>query len=421
MYHQLLIPNISTKNKQRLIVLLFGLMIEYTGLLLILFNQRRLALTIFCTEDKYPAMVYFELLFGIAYLMSNFTVLFAAKYKLINKLLQHKSQHVIYSATTLCAFFFMLILLTPPIFILRFSLFILLLIGFFFLHAYEQLLSIFCLLNIIRSKGQYRTFANIFFAMIGVSIILAKAIHDATNYFVDLDLRIFFAFLPLSILGVIYIVLSRQFNLKINPYDVKRLSYIMKSLKDSWKSQVMRLIANLAVGGFMVEWYANTPEQSYIYYGWSTRSSSIMNLANNLMALLIIYWYGAFINQINKRILLPIILIAFILFDFVVDLMPSGSYAVIAAFFLMTILFNLIIKAINQLVHYKIHDLKLNIFSLIWGSGIGTILFYFLFNTLNLIIMHNTQISNSLLSNFTIGTVVLLSMFAIGKITRIKQ
>lgn len=131
MYHQLLIPNISTKNKQRLIVLLFGLMIEYTGLLLILFNQRRLALTIFCTEDKYPAMVYFELLFGIAYLVSNFTVLFAAKYKLINKILQYKSQHIIYSATTLCAFFFMLILLTPPIFTLRFSLFILLIMVFF--------------------------------------------------------------------------------------------------------------------------------------------------------------------------------------------------------------------------------------------------------------------------------------------------
>lgn len=420
MYHQLLIPNIPAKNKPRLIVLLFGLMIEYTCLLLILFNQRRLALTIFCTEDKYPAMVYFELLFGSAYLMSNFTVLFAAKYKLINKLLQHKPRHIIYSSTTLCAFFFMLILLTPPIFILRFSLFILLLIGFFFLHAYEQLLSIFCLLNIIRSKNQYRTFANIFFAMIGVSIILAKAIHDATSYFMDLDLRVFFAFLPLSILGVIYIVLSRQFNFKLNPYDVKRLSYIMKSLKESWKSQTMHLIANLAIGGFMVEWYANTPKQSYIYSGWSITSSNIMNLANNFMALLIVYWYGASITQINQRIFLPLILIAFILFDFVVDLVPSGSYLVIVAFFLMTMLFNLIIKAINQLVHYKIHDLKLNTFSLVWGSGVGTILFCFLFNTLNLVIMHNTQISNSILSNFTIGAVVLLCIFAIGKITRIR-
>jgi hypothetical protein len=98
--------------------------------------------------------------------------------------------------------------------------------------------------------------------------------------------------------------------------------------------------------------------------------------------------------------------------------MPSGSYAVIAAFFLMTILFNLIIKAINQLVHYKIHDLKLNIFSLIWGSGIGTILFYFLFNTLNLVIMQNTQIPNSVLSNFTIASVVILCLFAIGSMTR---
>ncbi|MDQ5948362.1 MAG: hypothetical protein QG651_856, partial [Pseudomonadota bacterium] len=130
---------------------------------------------------------------------------------------------------------------------------------------------------------------------------------------------------------------------------------------------------------------------------------------------------GTSITQINQRIFLPMILVAFIILEIVVDLMPSGSYTVIAAFFLMTILFNLIIKAINQLVHYKIHDLKLNTFSLIWGSGVGTILFYFFFNTLNLIIMHNTQISNSLLSNFTIGTVVLLSMFAIGKITRIKQ
>jgi hypothetical protein len=71
----------------------------------------------------------------------------------------------------------------------------------------------------------------------------------------------------------------------------------MKSLKESWKSQTMHLIANLAIGGFMVEWYANTPKQSYIYSGWSITSSNIMNLANNFMALLIVYWYGASIPE----------------------------------------------------------------------------------------------------------------------------
>ena len=135
---------------------------------------------------------------------------------------------------------------------------------FLFLHVYEQLLAIFCLLNVIRTKEQYRDFANIFFMIIGISIIFAKSIHDVTNYFVDLDLRVFFSFLPLAILGIISILFSRQFSFKINSYDIKRLSHVMRLLKDSWKEQITRLVANLAIGAFMVEWYTNTPNQTYI-------------------------------------------------------------------------------------------------------------------------------------------------------------
>ena len=98
-------------------------------------------------------------------------------------------------------------------------------------------------------------------------------------------------------------------------------------------------------------------------------------MVNNVIALLIVYFYDAFINQINKRIWLAIILLLFILCDFIIDLMPRGSYFVICSFFLMSILFNMIIKTINQLIHYQINDLKLYIFSLIWGSGVGIVFF----------------------------------------------
>ena len=416
-----LIPNIPVGKARRLYVLALGLVMEYTCLLLILFNQRRLALTIFCTDEKYPAIVYFELIFGGVYLLSNLTVLFAMKSKLAIKL-SAKPQHRIYSATTLCAFFFMFLLLTPKLFFLRFSLFILFMLIFLVLHVYEQLLAIFCLLNIIRTKEQYRAFANIFFMIIGISIILAKSIHDATSYFVDLDLRVFFSFLPLAVLGVISVLLSRQFSLKINSYDIKRLSHVMRSLKNSWKEQITRLIANLAIGAFMIEWYANTPNQNYIYLGWNSHVSDVMSLSNNIVALLIVYFYNLLINRVNKQIWLAIILLAFIFCDFIIDLMPGGSYLVIGAFFFMSILFNLIIKTINQLIHYQIHDLKLNTFSLIWGSGVGTVFFCFLFDTLNLVVMHNTlNFSDSIMSNFTIGVIIILCLFSIRNITKIDQ
>ena len=416
-----LTPNIPVGKAPRLYVLALGLVMEYTCLLLILFDQRRLALTIFCTDEKYPAIVYFELIFGSVYLLSNLIVLFAVKSKLISKLV-HKPQHIIYSATTLCAFFFMLLLLTPQIFILRFSLFILFMLLFLFLHVYEQLLAIFCLLNVIRTKEQYRDFANIFFMIIGISIIFAKSIHDVTNYFVDLDLRVFFSFLPLAILGIISILFSRQFSFKINSYDIKRLSHVMRLLKDSWKEQITRLVANLAIGAFMVEWYTNTPNQAYIYLGWNSHVSNLLSLTNNIVTLLMVYFYNLLINRVNKQIWLAIILLAFILCDFVTDLMPGGSYFVIGAFFFMSILFNLIIKTINQLIHYRIHDLKLNIFSLIWASGIGTVFFCFLFDTLNLVIMHNTlDISDGVMSNITIGVVILLCLFAMSRVTKISK
>lgn len=416
-----LIPNIPVGKARRLYVLALGLVMEYTCLLLILFNQRRLALTIFCTDQKYPAIVYFELIFGGVYLLSNLTVLFAIKSKLAIKL-SAKPQHIIYSATTLCAFFFMFLLLTPKLFFLRFSLFILFMLIFLILHVYEQLLAIFCLLNIIRAKEQYRAFANVFFMVIGISIISAKAIHEVTNYFVDLDLRVFFSFLPLAVLGVISILLSRQFSFKVNSYDIKRLSHVMRSLRDSWKEQVTRLVANLAIGAFMIEWYANTPNQNYIYLGWNSYASNLLNLTNNVVALLIVYFYNLLINRVNKQIWLVIILPAFILCDFIIDLMPSGSYLVIGAFFFMSILFNLIIKTINQLIHYQIHDLKLNTFSLIWGSGVGTVFFCFLFDTLNLVIMHNTlDVSDSVMSNITIGVVIILCLFSIRNITSVDQ
>lgn len=416
-----LIPNIPVGKARRLYVLALGLVMEYTCLLLILFNQRRLALTVFCTDEKYPAIVYFELIFGGVYLLSNLIVLFAVKSKLISKLV-HKPQHIIYSATTLCAFFFMMLLLTPQIFILRFSLFILFMLVFLFLHVYEQLLAIFCLLNIIRAKEQYRAFANIFFMIIGISIIFAKAIHEVTNYFVDLDLRVFFSFLPLAILGIISILLSRQFSFKVNFYDIRRLSYVMRSLRDSWKEQITRLVANLAIGAFMIEWYINTPNQNYIYLGWNSHASDLLSLTNNIVALVIVYFYNFLIHRVNQYIWLVIILLAFILCDFIIDLMPGGSYFVIGAFFFMSILFNLIIKTINQLIHYQIHDLKLNIFSLIWGSGIGTVFFCFLFDTLNLVIMHNTlDVSDGIMSNITIGVVIILCLLSLKNIANVDQ
>jgi hypothetical protein len=416
-----LIPNIPVGKARRLYVLALGLVMEYTCLLLILFNQRRLALTIFCTDEKYPAIVYFELIFGGVYLLSNLTVLFAMKSKLAIKL-SAKPLHRIYSATTLCAFFFMFLLLTPKLFFLRFSLFILFMLIFLILHVYEQLLAIFCLLNIIRAKEQYRAFANIFFMIIGISIISAKAIHEVTSYFVDLDLRVFFSFLPLAVLGVISVLLSRQFSLKINFYDIKRLSHVMRSLRSSWKEQITRLVANLAIGAFMIEWYINTPNQNYIYLGWNSHASDLLSLTNNIVALLIVYFYNLLINRVNKELWLAIILILFVLCDFVIDLMPGGSYLVIGAFFFMSILFNLIIKTINQLIHYQIHDLKLNTFSLIWGSGVGTVFFCFLFDTLNLVVMHNTlNFSDSIMSNFTIGVVIILCLFSIRNITKIDQ
>ncbi|RTL12581.1 MAG: hypothetical protein EKK54_02865 [Neisseriaceae bacterium] len=413
--------NISVGKVRRLHVLALGLIIEYTCLLLILFNQRRLALTVFCTDDKYPAIVYFELIFGGIYLLSNLAVLFAIKSKLVVKL-SAKPQHVIYSATTLCAFSFMFLLLTPKLFFLRFSLLLLFMVIFLFLHIYEQLLTIFCLLNMIRTRVQYRSFANMFFMIVGVSIISAKAIHDATNYFVDLDLRVFFSFLPITVLGVITILLSRQFCFKINSYDIKRLSHVMRSLRYSWKEQLTRLTANLTIGAFMIEWYANTPNQNYIYSGWDARVSNLLLVVNNVIALLIVYFYNVFINQINKRIWLAIILLLFILCDFIIDLMPGGSYFVICSFFLMSILFNMIIKTINQLIHYQINDLKLYIFSLIWGSGVGIVFFCFLFDTLNLVVMHNTLIiSDSVMSNITIGVVIVLCLFCISNIAKIDQ
>jgi hypothetical protein len=416
-----LIPNIPVGKARRLYVLALGLVMEYTCLLLILFNQRRLALTIFCTDQKYPAIVYFELIFGGVYLLSNLTVLFAIKSKLAIKL-SAKPQHIIYSATTLCAFFFMFLLLTPKLFFLRFSLFILFMLIFLILHVYEQLLAIFCLLNIIRAKEQYRAFANVFFMVIGISIISAKAIHDVTSYFVDLDLRVFFSFLPLAILGIVSILLSRQFSFKVDFYDIKRLSHVMRSLRHSWKEQITRLVANLAIGAFMIEWYANTPNQNYIYLGWGSQVSDLLSLTNNIMALLIVYFYNLLINRVNQYIWLVIILLAFILCDFIIDLMPGGSYFVIGAFFFMSILFNLIIKTINQLIHYQIHDLKLNIFSLIWASGIGTVFFCFLFDTLNLVIMHNTSyVSDGVMSNITIGVVIILCLLSLKNIANVDQ
>lgn len=416
-----LIPNIPVGKARRLYVLALGLVMEYTCLLLILFNQRGLASIIFCTNQRYPAVVYFELIFGGIYLLSNLIVLFAMKSKLAIKL-SAKPQHIIYSATTLCAFFFIMLLLTPQVFILRFSLFVLFMLIFLLLHTYEQLLAIFCLLNIIRTKVQYRSFANIFFMIIGISIISAKAIHDVTSYFVDLDLRVFFSFLPLAILGIVSILLSRQFSFKVNFYDIKRLGHVMRSLRHSWKEQITRLVANLAIGAFMVEWYANTPNQNYIYLGWGSQVSDLLSLTNNIMALLIVYFYDLLINRVNQYIWLVIILLAFILCDFIIDLMPGGSYFVIGAFFFMSILFNLIIKTINQLIHYQIHDLKLNIFSLIWGSGIGTVFFCFLFDTLNLVIMHNTSyVSDGVMSNITIGVVIILCLLSLKNIANVDQ
>lgn len=416
-----LIPNIPVGKARRLYVLALGLVMEYTCLLLILFNQRGLASIIFCTNERYPVVVYFELIFGGIYLLSNLIVLFAMKFKLAIKL-SAKPQHIIYSATTLCAFFFIMLLLTPQVFILRFSLFVLFMFIFLLLHTYEQLLAIFCLLNIIRTKVQYRSFANIFFMIIGISIISAKAIHDVTSYFVDLDLRVFFSFLPLAILGIVSILLSRQFSFKVDFYDIKRLGHVMRSLRHSWKEQITRLVANLAIGAFMVEWYANTPNQNYIYLGWGSQVSDLLSLTNNIMALLIVYFYNLLINRVNQYIWLVIILLAFILCDFIIDLMPGGSYFVIGAFFFMSILFNLIIKTINQLIHYQIHDLKLNIFSLIWGSGIGTVFFCFLFDTLNLVIMHNTSyVSDGVMSNITIGVVIILCLFSLKNIASVDQ
>ena len=416
-----LIPNIPVGKARRLYVLALGLVMEYTCLLLILFNQRGLASIIFCTNERYPAVVYFELIFGGIYLLSNLIVLFAMKSKLAIKL-SAKPQHIIYSATTLCAFFFIMLLLTPQVFILRFSLFVLFMFIFLLLHTYEQLLAIFCLLNIIRTKVQYRSFANIFFMIIGISIISAKAIHDVTSYFVDLDLRVFFSFLPLAILGIVSILLSRQFSFKVDFYDIKRLSHVMRSLRHSWKEQITRLVANLAIGAFMIEWYANTPNQNYIYLGWGSQVSDLLSLTNNIMALLIVYFYNLLINRVNQYIWLVIILLAFILCDFIIDLMPGGSYFVIGAFFFMSILFNLIIKTINQLIHYQIHDLKLNIFSLIWGSGIGTVFFCFLFDTLNLVIMHNTlDVSDGIMSNITIGVVIILCLLSLKNIANVDQ
>jgi hypothetical protein len=416
-----LIPNIPVGKARRLYVLALGLVMEYTCLLLILFNQRGLASIIFCTNQRYPAVVYFELIFGGIYLLSNLIVLFAMKSKLAIKL-SAKPQHIIYSATTLCAFFFIMLLLTPQVFILRFSLFVLFMFIFLLLHTYEQLLAIFCLLNIIRTKVQYRSFANIFFMIIGISIISAKAIHDVTSYFVDLDLRVFFSFLPLAILGIVSILLSRQFSFKVDFYDIKRLSHVMRSLRHSWKEQITRLVANLAIGAFMIEWYANTPNQNYIYLGWGSQVSDLLSLTNNIMALLIVYFYNLLINRVNQYIWLVIILLAFILCDFIIDLMPGGSYFVIGAFFFMSILFNLIIKTINQLIHYQIHDLKLNIFSLIWGSGIGTVFFCFLFDTLNLVIMHNTSyVSDGVMSNITIGVVIILCLLSLKNIANVDQ
>ena len=224
--------NISVGKVRRLHVLALGLIIEYTCLLLILFNQRRLALTVFCTDDKYPAIVYFELIFGGVYLLSNLAVLFAIKSKLVVKL-SAKPQHVIYSATTLCAFFLLCFYCSLQNFFFCGLAYFLFVVIFLFLHIYEQLLTIFCLLNMIRTRVQYRSFANMFFVIVGVSIISAKAIHDATNYFVDLDLRYFFSFLPITVLGVITILLSRQFRFEINSYDIKRLSRVMRSLRYS--------------------------------------------------------------------------------------------------------------------------------------------------------------------------------------------
>ena len=400
------------ESKQNLYLIIIVLALEYTTFLMTLFNQRRLAVNIFYMNIKYQAIIYFELILALTYLLANLLVLFLIRRESLSKIL-HEKEHIIFSSVSIYVLFFILIPLLPATATIRICCYILTSVFFTYFYVRERIITIHYLIQTIRSYKLYHSFRKVFFIIFSFSLLLANIIHAITTLLPDDNKRIIFSFAPLLILITIINLWSRKSTIEINPKNIHQMSVVINFISQDRKSQMFRLIINMTIGGLLVEWYFYTPSLKIINTGWNYYSINFIIVGINFLALILIAVLPKYLNLISQKLLLIVQLILFSSCAIGIDIFPTDSFVMIPGFFIMTVCFNQIVQTVNKIIHYDIYQLSVNTFFLIWGSGIGIILFCFIYNIINnLLFLYSDNLSLSIISNYSLLVLTVTSIIA---------
>lgn len=391
--------------------------IEYCTFFIILFNHHRLSGMIFCTTDKYPTTIYFELICGIIYLFSNF--LFLALLGNQHKNQQQRSNGFYPISISILLSYFCFLPYIPEIKWLRILIFSCVLGVFIVLNAKEKIYLFKILLSIIGNKMNYYWFSNTFFILLGGSLFIANLIHKLAGSLETAQEKIVFSFPPILFINLILCCIFIKATPRLSKYSRQKAIAAAASFKEQLGEQVIKLIVNMIIGAFLIEWYFHTPALLKLYSNWQNSSIDNLLIISNLIAILFIFMGRKYFNLVNNRIVLQSSLVIFIFLDLIIDSTSINGYLIAFLFILVTISFNVIINSVNRVVHYRITFIPLNLLMIICGSNLGIIFFCFIFSALNTLLINQEPLqSQNIVTDLILGGITILTLFYIRKLPK---
>ena len=182
---------------------------------------------------------------------------------------------------------------------------------------------------------------------------------------------------------------------------------------------MIKLIVNMIIGAFLIEWYFHTPALLKLYSNWQNSSIDNLLIISNLIAILCIFMGRKYFNLVNNRIVLQSSLVIFIFLDLIIDSTSINGYLIAFLFILVTISFNVIINSVNRVVHYRITFIPLNLLMIICGSNLGIIFFCFIFSALNTLLINQESLqSQNIVTDLILGGITILTLFYIRKLPK---
>ena len=300
--------------------------------------------------------------------------------------------------------------------------FILISIVFAIGYACDKVITIGALISIIRNnKSAYVFFGQCYFFTLSVGLIVASFLNKFSNAKINhLSIKpIVMGLLLVSFIGAIFSHALARYKDRLSISQMRTINLNLFRYK---RELIARIGLNILIGAFLVKWYFTMPLFLQYSESWNTKQIANAIFIASLLSLIVNWLFRSKFNKSDPySSFVYILLILSVTIVFVTANLYYHHW-ILFCVILMAIFYNSLQSTVNEITHYDVIDIEVNLISLIIGNIVSLVLFSFIISGMSIFIskqvgIHSQPIKMSLL----LLSFIVMAIYSFYKLIRYRR